>query len=142
MSHALLFFNTISICYKRQSHLVPSVPSNSACLIVAEMEKMEGFETPEKIFTWLSIYPAAKGTSRLEKTAHFTFGFTVFLANFCAALAHLGYLCKYISIDLKGSVFAFMGVASFGCLTYIIITVFRLRLQICSIKLAGHLQKP
>lgn len=94
---------------------------------------MEGFETPKKIFTWVSIYPEADGTSRLEKMAHIAFGFVVFLSNLCGSLAHWGYLFKFISIDLKGSVFAFMGVTVFSCLTYIIITVFRLRNQICSI---------
>lgn len=100
------------------------------CIIV---NKMEGFETPKKIFTWVSIYPEADGTSRLEKMAHIAFGFVVFLSNLCGSLAHWGYLFKFISIDLKGSVFAFMGVTVFSCLTYIIITVFRLRNQICSI---------
>lgn len=95
--------------------------------------EMEGFETPRQIFTWLWIYPEARGTGWLERMAHITFAFVVFLANLFGSLAHWGYLWKFISIDFKGCVFAFMGVTVFTCLTYIIITVFRLRNQICSI---------
>lgn len=94
---------------------------------------MKGFETPKKMFTWLCIYPEAEGTSWLEKMAHITLALVVLMANFCAALAHLGYLVKFIAVGLKGSVFAFMSVIAFASLTYIIITVFRLRIQICSI---------
>lgn len=95
--------------------------------------KMKGFETPKKMFTWLWIYPEANGTSKLEKMAHIAFALLVFAANLFGSLAHCGYLWKFMSMDLKGSVFAFMGVTVFSCVTYIIITVFRLRDQICSI---------
>lgn len=95
--------------------------------------RMEGFETPKKMFTCLGIYPEAEGASRLEKMAHITFAWIVFTSNLFASLAHWGYFLKFLSIDLKGSIFAFMGLTAFSCLTYICMTVFSLRRQICNI---------
>ena len=94
---------------------------------------MEGFETPKKMFTWLRVYPEVENTSELEKISHIIFALIVFCANLFSALAHWGYLWKYVSTDLKGSVFAFMGATTFSCLTYILIIVFLLRNRICNI---------
>lgn len=79
------------------------------------------------------IYPAIESTSKRKKVTHMLFAVMVFTGNFLAAVAHVVYLSKYMTTNVKGSIFAFMGVSAYGCVTYITASVFILRKQISSI---------
>lgn len=91
---------------------------------------MKPLKTPKKMFTLVCIFPAA------EFTTNWTYiisAVIIFAGNFLATVAHVVYLCKYISTDVNGSIFVFMGASTFGCVTYITICVFILRKQITCI---------
>lgn len=94
---------------------------------------MEPLKTPKKIFTMFHIYPASKSTSKRKRMAYMILGAAVLIGNFCAMLAHLTYLLQHMSIDANGSIFAFMGVSAFGCVTYVTMTIYILRKQITAI---------
>lgn len=94
---------------------------------------MNPLKTPKRIFTVFYIYPAKESTSQWKKAAYITFGAIVLTGNFSATAAHLAYLLEHMSTDPKGSIFAFMGVSAYLCVTYVAITIFVLRKQITAI---------
>lgn len=83
--------------------------------------------------TWLCVYPAAKTTSSLKKLAHLVFTVTVLFGLFCGTVSHFVYFIKFKSTDLEGSLFGFMGFASFLALDYVMFFVYSQRNQVVSI---------
>lgn len=94
---------------------------------------MKSLETPKRIFTMFYIYPAAKSTSKWTKMTYTMFAVIILTSNFSAMISHLVYLSKLSLNDVKDSIFAFMGVSAYACVTYITATVFILRKQITAI---------
>lgn len=83
--------------------------------------------------TWLCVYPTAKTTSNWKIWAHRVFTVTVLFGLLCGTASHLAYFMKFKSTDLEGSLFGFMGFASFFALDYVMLFVYSQRNQVISI---------
>lgn len=94
---------------------------------------MDPLQSNKWALTWLCVYPAAKTTSNLKKWAHLTFTVTVLFGLFCGTASHFAYFMKFKSADLEGSLFGFMGFASFLALDYVMLFVYSQRNQVVSI---------
>lgn len=94
---------------------------------------MQALATTQRLLTWLFICPFSKTTSTPKKIVYFLFTAIVCVANLCNFAANLAFTWKFISIDLEGALFSFMG----GCCgisnVYIMIIAFKLRHKINNI---------
>lgn len=83
--------------------------------------------------TWLCVYPAAKTTSKLKRMAYLMFTVIVLFGLMCGTVSHFAYFMKYKSTDLEGSLFGFMGFATFLALDYVMVFIYSQRRQVISI---------
>lgn len=84
----------------------------------------------KQVLIWLCVCHSANSTSKFENIAHIMCTLLIFTGQITGAITHLIYLLEFGSVDLKGSVFSFMGVVVYGSIVYITITVFSLRYRI------------
>lgn len=94
---------------------------------------MQPLMTAKRVLIWLCIYPSLKAASMLERTAHAVFAVMIFFGLIFGAIAHMAFMIKYGTTDLKGSIFSFNGSFGVSSTFYIMITVFSMRNQISSI---------
>lgn len=94
---------------------------------------MDPLLTNKWALTWLCVYPAAKTTSKTTRIAHIMFTATVLFGLLCGTVSHFAYFLKYKSTDLEGSLFGFMGFASFLALDYVMIFIYSQRSQVITI---------
>lgn len=92
---------------------------------------MEPIHSIKRILIWLCMCTADKSSSIWLKRAHFVFALITFILTFSGFAAHVAYMYEYLSVDLDGSMFAFLGLIGFTDASFImIIIVFFLRHKI------------
>lgn len=91
---------------------------------------MKPLATAQSIMIWFSFCSAKDFTSIWKKIASFVLFLLILIPNVCLATSSLVYVSKYLSIDLNGSVFAFMIVANHYTWVYFTIIAFFMRHKI------------
>lgn len=94
---------------------------------------MEPLVTAKQMLIWLCICPSPKSSSKSTKIAHILCTILVFMGNVLGTITHSMFLFKLSSIDVKGSVFSFMGATGFAGMIYVMITAFSFRYQVRAI---------
>ena len=80
---------------------------------------MEPLKTTKWVLAWLCVYSASETASEFKRTAYTIFTAVDYIGHFCGVLTHFAYFLKYLSTDLAGAVFAFMGTTTFIGVTYV-----------------------
>lgn len=88
---------------------------------------VQPFETAKKAFTLCSGLPLDRGTSWPKRSLCIIFTIVAFLSQMCAICAHIGFVVKFISINLEQSLFAISAIIILFSIAYIILVGLFLR---------------
>lgn len=94
---------------------------------------MEPLKTNRLILTWLSVYRAKAGITRLEKSMHILVSLTVFFGIMGSLLGSIGYFWKFVVTDLEASLYALSQIAAAFNMAYAIVVTFFARQGFTSI---------
>lgn len=89
--------------------------------------EMEPLYTIKRMLIWMYMCKSEKIANKWSKVTYFTFGLVTLLSNLSALAAHFAYIYRFLSTDLKGSLFAFIGIFGFCGVSYVMITALFLR---------------
>lgn len=89
--------------------------------------------TNQWVLTWLCVCPAHESTSVKKKVAYVAFTLMVFIANLSALAATLTFITKFVFVDLKNSLFAFIITVGYTGIVYIMVFSLLLRHKINAI---------
>lgn len=87
----------------------------------------------KRMLIWVYMCKPEKTADKWTKIKYFTVGFTILILNLSALAAHFVYFRKYLSTDLKKSLFASFGIFGFFGVSYITIIALFLQEQISDI---------
>lgn len=91
---------------------------------------MEPLKTNKLLLTWIGMCAADKFTNKTNKIAYTGVASMVFALTLFSVLSNTTFLLKFLSIDLKRALFAFMTVSGFLAMLYTQINAFNLRFKI------------
>lgn len=94
---------------------------------------MQPLVTVKRILIWLCMTPPEKSASKWKKTQYFVFAFAVIFSFVFLLMAHVAYIAKFLTTNLPGCLFAFLGVCGFWGVLYIMISAFIMRQEMNNI---------
>lgn len=95
--------------------------------------EMKPLVTNQWVMTWLCVCQAHETTSVKKKTIYVVFTLMVFISSVCGLAANLTFFMKFISVELEGSLMAFIGFVAFFGNAYVMTVSFLFRHKINAI---------
>lgn len=85
-----------------------------------------------RAMTWLCMCPESENTSTRKRAAHFIFTMMIFSIIFTGFVANCTYICKFLMVDIEGSLLSIMVSSGLGGLVYSLVTAIIMRFKIRS----------